>query len=220
MKLMKVSLVTSLLISIAFGAQKSSDIDVNANMAIASNYIWRGMTQNDDSPAIQGGIDLGYKNFYAGVWGSNVEFGDNSPSSMELDVYAGYSNELYGLDYDIGVINYIYPNESKELNFAEAYFGLSKDFEIFEIGAKYYRGIKTDDIDPTDAWEANIAVPLPMEAAFSALYGDYDDVGNYYSFGITKALDKFELGLFYSGIESDADNSDQDNIVATIGVSF
>jgi uncharacterized protein (TIGR02001 family) len=220
MKLIKVSLVTSLLISIALGAEKNSDIDVNANMAIASNYIWRGMTQSDDSPAIQGGIDLGYKNFYAGVWGSNVEYGNSSEASMELDIYAGYADKFYGLDYDIGAISYIYPNESKELNFAEIYFGLSKNFETFEIGAKYYRGIETNDFDPTDAWEADVSVPLPMSITFSALYGDYDNVGNYYSFGITKAMDKFEIGLVYTGIEADADSSDEDNVVAVISASF
>ena len=68
MKLVKMSLVAALLASSGLFADETSDIEVSANIALTSNYIWRGMTQSDDSPAVQGGFDLGYKGFYAGVW--------------------------------------------------------------------------------------------------------------------------------------------------------
>lgn len=220
MKLIKMSLAAALAASLAFGADAKSDLGVSANMSIVSDYIWRGMTQSDNSPAIQGGFDLEYKGLYAGVWGSNIEFGDDSRASAEFDIYGGYTNELYGISYDLGAIQYAYPNESKELNFAEAYFGLSKDFEIVKVGAKYYHGIKTDQFDAPNAWEATLSVPLPMDINLDALYGDYNDIGNYYSVGVTKSIDKFEVALSYTGIEADADNSDQDNIVVRVGVNF
>lgn len=58
-----------------------------------------------------------------------------------------------------------------------------------------------------------------MELTLSALYGDYDKVGNYYNVGITKALGKFEVGISYVGIEMD-NNPNQDNLIATISTSF
>ncbi|MBD3808147.1 MAG: hypothetical protein IE880_05460, partial [Epsilonproteobacteria bacterium] len=65
--------------------EETFNFTYSANMAFTSNYVWRGLTQTDNSPAIQGGIDIGYKGFYAGVWGSNVEFGSVLDESMELD---------------------------------------------------------------------------------------------------------------------------------------
>ena len=54
--------------------------DVSANVSFASDYIWRGMTQSD-GPAIQGGFDFAAESgFYAGLWGSNVNFNDGAGS--------------------------------------------------------------------------------------------------------------------------------------------
>lgn len=220
MKLIKISLVAALVTTTLFCSDAKSDLGVSANMSVVSNYIWRGMTQSDNSPAIQGGFDLTYSGLYAGAWGSNVEFGDNSRASAEFDIYGGYTNEFKGIGYNIGAIQYAYPNESKNLNFAEAYFGLTKNFEIVEIGAKYYYGIKTDTFDAPNAWEATLAVPLPMNINFNALYGDYDDVGNYYSVGFVKSFDKYKIGVSYAGIVADASSSDQDNVVVTLSATF
>ena len=49
---------------------------VSANVSIASDYIWRGMTQTDGI-AVSGGFDYAAEGgFYAGIWGSNVNFND------------------------------------------------------------------------------------------------------------------------------------------------
>lgn len=219
MKLIKMSLAAALSVTIALGAEVKPDLGVSANISFVSDYIWRGMTQSDNSPAIQGGIDLEYKKFYLGTWGSNVEFGSSYKASMEFDVYGGYKDELYGISYDIGATNYIYPKDSKELNFAEAYLGLSKEFEPFTVGAKYYYGIKTDKFDPTNCWETTLSVALPMDVSLDLLYGDYKSVGNYYSLGVSKSIDKFKVAISYTSIDSD-NSLDQDKVVAKVGVVF
>ena len=59
---------------------------VEWNTAVTSEYIWRGMSQGKGA-AVSGGIDVsGESGFSAGVWVSNVDFGDNA--TYELDVYA------------------------------------------------------------------------------------------------------------------------------------
>ena len=51
---------------------------VSANVSIASDYIWRGMTQTDGI-AVSGGFDYAAEcGFYAGLWGSNVNFNDST----------------------------------------------------------------------------------------------------------------------------------------------
>jgi uncharacterized protein (TIGR02001 family) len=56
---------------------------VSANVSFASDYIWRGMTQTD-GPAMSGGFDYAAENgFYAGIWGSNVNFNDGAGSELD-----------------------------------------------------------------------------------------------------------------------------------------
>ena len=216
MKLIKMSLVAALLVgSSAFaGEYKDSGLEVSANMAITSNYIWRGMTQSANSPAIQGGIDLGYKGFYLGTWGSNVNFGNKS--SMEADIYAGYAGEYSGIGYDIGAIQFAYPNEVDSSNFAEVYYGLSYDFEVVAVGATYYMGVSTNDFEPDDAWEVSASAPLPGDFSIDVTYGDYDSFGTYYLVGLNKSYGKFDFTLAYTA----NDSTDEDNIVVTVGTSF
>lgn len=227
MKLVKLSLIAALLVGSSVYAEEKSDLGVSANMAITSDYIWRGMSQTQNAPAFQGGIDLEYKGFYLGTWGSNVNFGDGE-NSLEADLYAGYASEIAGIGFDIGFIQFAYPKMTDEYNFGEVYFGLSKDFEVVAVGAKYYYGIDTNDVtdstndwEPSNTWEVTASVALPYEIAFDATYGDYTDVGSYYSAGITRAVDKFDVTLAYTGfINADSAGEDQSNLVGTISTSF
>ena len=62
--------------------------EFESNVAIANDYVWRGMTQTSEEPAISGGFDIaGESGLYFGTWASNVEFGDGA--ALELDWYAG-----------------------------------------------------------------------------------------------------------------------------------
>ncbi len=40
-----------------------------------SDYVFRGISQTENEPAIQGAINIGYGIVYAGIWASNVDFG-------------------------------------------------------------------------------------------------------------------------------------------------
>ena len=58
--------------------------EFESNVAISSDYIWRGMTQTNEEPAVSGGFDIaGDNGLYFGTWASNVEFGDDA--ALELD---------------------------------------------------------------------------------------------------------------------------------------
>jgi uncharacterized protein (TIGR02001 family) len=210
MKLIKLSLAAALAVTIAHA--ETSDIGVSANMALTTNYVWRGMSQTSNAPAIQGGIDLDYNGFYLGTWGSNVDFA----SSLELDIYAGYAGNIEGFNYDIGAIQYMYPNDTDANNFAEAYLGLGYDFDGFGVGAKYYMGISTNDADPDDAWEITASADIVEGFSIDGLYGDYDTAGAYYLIGLNKSYGKFDFTLAYTA----NDESDEDNVVFTVGTTF
>ncbi|MCW8895789.1 MAG: TorF family putative porin [Sulfurimonas sp.] len=219
MKLIKLSLAAALITTIVFAEEEKSEIGISANMAITSNYVWRGMTQTQDSPAVQGGVDLDYKGFYVGVWGSNVNF--NTDVSVELDFYGGYTSEIAGIGFDIGFIEYAYPKDSEASNFGEAYIGLSKDWDKFGVSAKYSFGVETNTLDPEDYVEVGASAVLPYEVELAVGYGDYDNTGTNYSVGLSKSFEKFDLGLAYIDFNHDTDSTaDEDNVVATISFSF
>ncbi len=244
MNLLKLSLAAALAVTVTYAEETKSDLGISANVALTSNYVWRGMTQTENSPAIQGGFDLDYKGLYAGVWGSNVNFGDGSRASVEIDLYAGYTNEIVGIIYDINYAQYTYPNETDELNFGEASLTLGYDFKVAAISAKYYIGVDTNDVandaidgwEPGDGWEVGVSVPLPKDISLDATYGDYDDsgtqnnpknnFGDYYSVGATITLDKFDITVAYTGMDFDAkdggydSDGKEDNLVVTLAASF
>ena len=87
---------------------QTSAAQVSANVALTTDYVWRGVSQNLEDPAIQGGFDYAHDSgFYIGIWGSSVDF--QGPESTELDIYGGWSTEFEnGVGFDVGFIEYTY----------------------------------------------------------------------------------------------------------------
>ncbi len=82
-----------------------------------SDYVFRGISQTDNDPTVQGAINIGYGIFYAGVWGSGLDyefFGNDA--KVELDWYAGVKPTWGPLTFDFGIIYYTYPGEGYGLN--------------------------------------------------------------------------------------------------------
>ena len=99
-------------------AAPDSPHSVSANVSLTSNYVFRGISQTGGDLALQGGLDYAHRSgFYAGTWGSNVgwleDYQGYTSGNVEIDVYAGYRNDIgsTGLSYDLGAIQYIYPGK-------------------------------------------------------------------------------------------------------------
>jgi uncharacterized protein (TIGR02001 family) len=100
---------TCLAAALAVPALAYAEPELSANVALTTDYVWRGYSQTLEDPAIQGGFDFEHDSgFSVGVWGSNVDFGDSA--NMEFDIYGGYSGEFGdGFSYGVGLIYYMYP---------------------------------------------------------------------------------------------------------------
>ena len=82
---------------------------VTKNAALVTDYVWRGLSQTDNSPAIQGGVDYKNGNAYAGVWATNVDdTGSSEGLPFEMDVYFGYDNQFDGFNLNTSVTTYNY----------------------------------------------------------------------------------------------------------------
>jgi uncharacterized protein (TIGR02001 family) len=98
----------------------ASEHTLTGNMGIYSQYIFRGLTQTDAQPALQGGFDYGHASgFYVGIWGSNVSWlrdfnSYSSGGSLELDIYGGFKGNFGKSDfgYDVGLLYYWYPGDA------------------------------------------------------------------------------------------------------------
>ena len=174
---------------------------VEWNTAVTSEYIWRGMSQGKGA-AVSGGIDISGENgFSAGVWVSNVDFGDNA--TYELDVYAGYN---FG-PVSVGYIYYAYPDNTDEgYDFSEV--NISADIGSFSLGANILA-----DAD----WDMDFGddVYYTLDTSFNAAEGidislhlgfyDYDASDEETDYGIS--ID-FESGFSFAVIDSSRDDSD------------
>jgi uncharacterized protein (TIGR02001 family) len=109
---------------------KSSGVDADDRQAPADDGVKRA---KNFRPAVQGGFDYDFGNgFYVGNWNSTGKFGK---ADFEIDLYAGYANELAnGLGYDVGVTRFIYPGaETEGLNSNEAHVAISYGIATFKV---------------------------------------------------------------------------------------
>jgi uncharacterized protein (TIGR02001 family) len=130
----------------AADAAPAPDLTVAYNVGLYSQYIFRGLTQTDRKPALQGGVDLTHSSgFYLGAWGSNIDWLRSSygptgtvndtyytkGGNLEVDLYGGFRTELgkSGVGIDVGVLQYWYPGTLRsgwaKANTTELYGALS-----------------------------------------------------------------------------------------------
>ena len=88
-----------------------AETELSANIALTTDYVWRGVSHTNEDPAIQGGFDYEHESGFAiGVWGSNVDFDLDDGADLEFDIYASYGGEFGdGFSYGVGAIYYAYP---------------------------------------------------------------------------------------------------------------
>ncbi len=121
--------------------EATSPHSLTGNITLTSDYVFRGVSQTQNGPAIQGGFDYAHASgFYIGTWASNVDWvslGYKEDSSMEIDLYGGYKGSLGDFGYDVGAITYYYPGDdiagAIDPDTTEIYLGGSWKF----LSAKY-----------------------------------------------------------------------------------
>jgi uncharacterized protein (TIGR02001 family) len=144
-KTIRRSLAALLIAGSSFGVNAAT---LSGNVAFTSDYLFRGISQTDEGPAVQGGFTLsGESGFYVSAWGSNIKFGEGS---MELDILGGWAGALNeSWNVDVGVMQYRYPkgdNDVDEFNFFEGYAKFF--YDSWTLGVAYspdYFGTDVND---------------------------------------------------------------------------
>lgn len=156
---------------------------LTGNVGLYSQYIFRGLTQTNKEPALQGGFDYSHSSgFYAGTWMSNVSwlrhFGTyTAGGSLEMDFYGGFKGTITGdLGYDVGILQYYYPGDvavgSFKADTLELYGALTWKW----LSAKYSHSINkktfgVNDSEGTYYFDLSANFPVTDKLTLSAHYG-------------------------------------------------
>ena len=130
-------------IAMLLGATGAANaVEINGSAGVNSNYVWRGATQSDGKPVLQGSIGLTTeKGFYANAWGSQVDYNDDT--TAEIDLTVGFSNDINEtISYDVGYVRYSYLGDDVEFgdDAQEIYGTLS----VGPLSGTIYRDIDND----------------------------------------------------------------------------
>ena len=213
---------------------EDADFTFTGNVGLYSQYVFRGITQTDEDPAVQGGFDLGHSSgLYAGAWGSNIswisDFGSSDGgNSLELDVYAGYRDSIgeTGLGYDLGAIYYWYPGDTLDHfdpDSAEIYGALTYEWIGLKVSWNldnyfgYEGNTGSNDSDGSAYYDlyANIPVSetgITLNLHYGILDVKHDQASpsrlsyNDWKLGATWALPNgFSAGAYFTSTDADKD---------------
>lgn len=122
--------------------------DLSANVTATNNYIWRGLTQTENDPAVQGGIDwTSDTGIYAGIWVSNVSYAPAGVFNYESDFYAGFAGGSDTFSWDVGYLYYNYDTNA-EFDFGEIYGSVS--FAGLSLSANVLANTEADEAPGQD----------------------------------------------------------------------
>ena len=200
------------------------------NVGLFSQYIFRGLTQTGNKPAIQGGVDYtNVSGFYLGAWASNVSWLGDSRSydnaSLELDLYGGYRGAIKDVAYDVGLLQYVYPGDFKSTGFlvkraetTEVYGSLAYKWVTAKLSVAVSDGVFGNK-DAAGTYYADITANYPLTDTITAtahvgrqeysgsVLGVSNDVYSYtdWKLGLSKAFaNGVTVGAYYTDTNAQA----------------
>ena len=217
--------------TLAMAGVANAGTTFSGNVALATDYAFRGISQTNEDPAVSGGFDAVNGSLYAGVWASTIDFAAQD-AELELDLYAGWKPVVGPVTLDLGVIGYLYPSASddtSELDYVELKGGASiTPAEGFTLGGVvYYSPEFTLDGGDAIYAEANAAYTVSDMFSFSGAVGNQSvDAANYFgpaddsyttwNLGGTLTYEGFGFDVRY--VDTDIDNlsAAQERVIFTV----
>ena len=210
-------------------AEPASPHTLTANVGLYSQYIFRGLTQTNEDPALQGGFDYAHASgFYLGTWGSNISWLKDggqyaSGGSLELDFYGGYKGSFASdFTFDLGLLQYWYPGDTTPSgakgDTLEMYAGLG--WKWFSVKYSYVisnKAFAVKDAQGTGYWDLGFVFPVADTGlTLGAHYGiqqfrgtdernvggaSNDDLYSYNDWRISAAYDLGKVSKMLGGAE-------------------
>jgi uncharacterized protein (TIGR02001 family) len=154
-------------------AAEESPHTLTANVGLFSQYVFRGLAQSNEEPAVQGGADYSHASgLYAGTWLSNVSwFSDTNAgnsNSLEWDLYGGFRKSWdNGFSGDVGYLHYEYPGSYPALpagtvkpNTDEMYAAVGWKWASLKYSYAFSNLFGVEDSEGSDYLDLTVTVPL------------------------------------------------------------
>lgn len=150
-------------------AVESPQFDISAGAAFATDYVSRGITNNDSNPVIQGYVEPSLGIAYVNLWASPVDYGPGFQGT-EIDLAGGIRPKFGPLSLDLGYVHYFYDPEDTSPDYGELFAKADYNVDdMFTIGARVFFAPDYSQTGKTATFVAGgVRVPLPHD--FS-LYG-------------------------------------------------
>lgn len=212
LKFVVLSAFAMLGVSSAAQAQEQSEgpITISGEVAVVSDYRFRGVSLSNNDAAVQGGITISTKpGFYVGAWALNIA--DYGGAKAEIDLMAGWTGPVGPLTADVNVVGYLYP-DGEAVNYYEFAGSLSKEFGPFgtKVGVAY--SPKQDNLGGTDNTyvygEVNYTLdviakaPITLNARMGYEDGSFTNKKDY-TVGASVEIAPVTLGLSYIAVDGD-----------------
>ena len=202
--------------------------DASWNVGLVSDYRYNGVSQSEGRAALQAGAGYGFDNgFYAGVWGSNARYNDDSV--MEADVYGGdmfpLSSSLTA-DVGYGRYHYLFSDDVGALNYDEYYAGVTlgtstslyyyytDDYLGMDLAQNIYKLTHTRALGD---YVLRLSV-AQTEVNRRGFYGDEKDY-QYGDVSVSRNFSGTQLTLGVMATTLDEDDRDYADSVVYLGVS-
>ena len=205
-KLLIAAIMTAILIAPTVNAKDG--LQPSANIALNSEYIFRGQTQTLGDPTLSGGFDLGWEGAFIGMWASEVDYGDDL-ADLEVDLYAGYGYDWKDISVGYTYVDYNYNGDSS-LNGVEHQISLDyKNLGLLHVvGAEGF----------VDYSEITYTLPL-IELDVS--WGTWDTIGDNWSIGKSfEIMEGLDGTLQYIEFHGDAEIANERNLVFSLSKSI
>ena len=217
------------------GAEASKKLEWSATVGATSDYVFRGLSYNDERPAAQASIDVSYGIISAGVWGSNVA--DDGYEPAEMDIYANLKPVWGAISFDVGVIWYTYPGARQgPLGYDSVELKAGMEFspaEKLTVTPVFWYVPEQQNTPVTYTYESSIAYELPAVGRFTPTIGGllgytYADEADafaasvddytYWNAGIQLAIEKFTFDFGYWDTSISGDGLADERFVFTTSV--
>ena len=228
MKILKTALLAATAaLAVTSVAQAADGPTFSANVGVASDYVFRGVSQTNGDPEIFGGVDVAVGQAYAGVWLSHGDFGDST--KVEYDTYAGVKPEIAGFNLDLGVIYYGYTNtpNGTKYGYGEVKAAATRAIGKATVGAAYYYSPDFFGADKTATYvELNGAYAINDTVSVTGAYGhqalDVSKDYNTWNIGAAIAvMPKLSLDVrYWDTSEHDIGSIYESRFAATLKASF
>jgi uncharacterized protein (TIGR02001 family) len=193
------------------------------NFTAKSDYRFRGISQSDNDPALQGSVQYDHESgFFGNAWASTIDFAPfgDPDASIEIDLTAGYNHAFSdATDGTIKVVYYWYPDADPapglDTDYVEIIAALSHKLDDVTLSGEV--AYSPDySLGAGDAWAltGGVAVPIApkwwvfdkgVEASGHLGHQSFDVGADYlfWDLGVSASIDRFTLDLRY--VDTDID---------------